>query len=42
VDDVEAAGCELLGEITRLEEMGYAYRHFCGPDGRLSGLNEHK
>ena len=23
---VEAAGCELLGEITRVEEMGYAYR----------------
>jgi predicted enzyme related to lactoylglutathione lyase len=37
---VEAAGCELLGEITRVEEMGYAYRHFRGPDGRVYGLNE--
>jgi hypothetical protein len=37
---VEAAGCELLGEITRLEEMAYAYRHFRGPDGRVYGLNE--
>ncbi|HYF60464.1 MAG TPA: VOC family protein [Burkholderiaceae bacterium] len=49
VDDIEAAsrdvaqaGCELLGEITRLPEMGYAYRHFRGPDGRVYGLNEQK
>jgi hypothetical protein len=48
VDDVEAAsaavetaGCELLGEIIRVEEMvGFAYRHFRGPDGRVYGLNE--
>jgi predicted enzyme related to lactoylglutathione lyase len=39
---VEAAGCELLGEITRVEEMGYAYRHFRAPDGRVYGLNELK
>ena len=39
---VEAAGCELLGEITRVEEMGYAYRHFRGSDGRVYGLNEQK
>ena len=41
---VEAAGCELLGEITRLdlEGMAYAYRHFRGPDGRVYGLNEMK
>ena len=39
---VEAAGCELLGEITCVEEMGYAYRHFRGPDGRVYGLNEQK
>ena len=32
---VEAAGCELLGEITRIEEMSYAYRHFRGLDGRV-------
>ena len=39
---VEAARCELLGQITRVEEMGYAYRHFRGPDGRVYGLNEQK
>ncbi len=41
---VEAAGYELLGEITRLDlmEMAYAYRHFRGPDGRVYGLNELK
>jgi len=39
---VEAAGCELLGQITRIEEFGYAYRHFRGPDGRVYGLNEQK
>jgi predicted enzyme related to lactoylglutathione lyase len=37
---VEAAGCELLGEITRVEEVAYAYRRFCGPDGRVYSLNE--
>ena len=38
---VEAAGCELLGQITRVEEMvGFAYRHFRDPDGRVYGLNE--
>ena len=37
---VEAAGGELLGEITRVEQIGYAYRHFRGPDGRVYGLNE--
>src|ERR687890_1897906 len=49
VDDVEAAsaaveeaGCELLGEITRVEEVGYAYRRFRGPDGRVYSLNEQK
>ena len=49
VDDIEkasaeiaAAGGELLGEITRVAEMGYAYRHFKGPDGRVYGLNEQK
>jgi len=49
VDDIElasaeisAAGGELLGEITRVPEMGYAYRHFRGPDGRVYGLNEQR
>ena len=42
VDDIEAAsaalaqaGHQLLGDITRLEDIGYAYRHFRGPDGRV-------
>ena len=39
---VEAAGCELLGQITRVKDLGYAYRHFRGPDGRVYGLNEQK
>ena len=49
VDDIEeasrlvgAAGGELLGEINRFPEMGYAFRHFRGPDGRIYGLNEQK
>jgi len=48
VNDIEAAsaelaaGCELLGEITRIEEMNYAYRHFKGPDGRVYRINEQK
>jgi hypothetical protein len=49
VEDIEAAseelaeaGCELLGEITRNEQMNYAYRDFRGPDGRVYGINERK
>jgi predicted enzyme related to lactoylglutathione lyase len=49
VEDIEAAseelaeaGCELLGEITRIEQINYAYRDFRGPDGRIYGINEHK
>ena len=49
VDDVEtasqelaAAGAELLGEITRMHDINYAYRHFRGPDGRVYGINESK
>ena len=49
VEDIEAAseelaeaGCELLGEITRIEEINYAYRHFKAPDGRVYGINEQK
>jgi predicted enzyme related to lactoylglutathione lyase len=49
VEDIEAAseelaeaGCELLGEITRIEEKNYAYRDFKGPDGRVYGINEQK
>ena len=47
VDDVEAAsaaveeaGCELLGQITRMEQLAYSYRDFRGPDGRVYGLKE--
>jgi hypothetical protein len=39
---VEAAGCELLGQITRMEQPAYSYRDFRGPDGRVYGLNEQK
>ena len=39
---VESAGCELLGQITRVPGMGYAFRHFRGPDGRIYGLNEQR
>ena len=39
---VEAAGCELLGEITRMEQLAYSYRDFRGLDGRVYGLNEQK
>ena len=39
---LEAAGCELLGEITPVEEMAYVYRDFRGPDGRVYGLMEQK
>ena len=49
VDDIEAAseelaeaGCELLGEITRIEQINYAYSDFKGPDGRVYGINEQK
>lgn len=49
VEDIEAAsaelaaaGCKLLGEITHIEEMRYAFRHFRGPDGRVYGINEQK
>ena len=42
--ELEAAGAELLGEITRAEMNGrpYAFRHFRAPDGRVYGLNELK
>ena len=49
VEDIEAAseglaaaGCELLGEITRIEQKNYAYRDFRGTDGRVYGINEQK
>ncbi len=49
VDDIEAAsaelaaaGAELLGEINRVPDLDYAYRHFRAMDGRVYGLNENK
>ena len=41
-EELAEAGCELLGEITRIEEINYAYRHFKAPDGRVYGINEQK
>lgn len=40
--ELERAGCELLGEVTRVPDMNYAFRHFRGPDGRVYGINEQK
>jgi predicted enzyme related to lactoylglutathione lyase len=37
--EVKAAGAELLGQVTRMDN-GYAYRHFRAPDGKIYGLNE--
>ncbi len=40
--EIQAAGGELLGDINRVPEMSYAYRHFRGPDGQVYGLNEQR
>jgi hypothetical protein len=47
VDDIEAAsteleasGCELLGDVNFVEQMNYSWRHFRGPDGRTYGINQ--
>ena len=49
VDDIDeasaaiaATGNELLGEINRVPDMNYAYRHFKAPNGIVYGLNEQK
>lgn len=39
-EEIEAAGCELVGEINFIEEMNYSWRHFRGPDGRIYGINQ--
>jgi predicted enzyme related to lactoylglutathione lyase len=39
---LEAAGAQLLGEINRVPDFNYAYRHFRGVDGVVYGLNESK
>ncbi len=41
------AGVALSGMLARManaqmEEIGYAYRHYRGPDGRVYGLNEQR
>jgi hypothetical protein len=30
------------GEISRMDDIKYAYRHFRGPDGKVYGLTEQK
>jgi hypothetical protein len=37
--EIEAAGCELLGDINFIEQLNYSWRHFRGPDGRVYGIN---
>ncbi len=41
-EELRKASYELLGEINRVPDMGYADRHFKGPDGLVYGLNEKK
>jgi hypothetical protein len=38
--ELEAAGCELLGDVNFLEQLNYSWRHFRGPDGRVYGINQ--
>ena len=33
--ELEAAGCELLGDFHFIEQLNYTWRHFRGPDGRV-------
>ena len=33
--ELEAAGCELLGDVNFIEQLNYSWRHFRGPDGRV-------
>ena len=47
VDDIdeasqqlEAGGCELLGDVNFIEELNYSWRHFRAPDGRVYGINQ--
>jgi predicted enzyme related to lactoylglutathione lyase len=42
VEELQAAGYELLCDIRRIPEMNYAFCHFRGPDGRVYGINEQK
>ena len=38
--ELEAAGCELLGDFNFIEQLNYTWRHFRGPDGRVYGINQ--
>ena len=38
--ELEAAGCELLGDVNFIEQLNYSWRHFRGPDGRVYGINQ--
>ena len=38
--ELEAAGCELLGDLNFIEQLNYSWRHFRGPDGRVYGINQ--
>jgi hypothetical protein len=39
-ETLEAAGCELLGDVNFIEQLNYSWRHFRGPDGRVYGINQ--
>jgi hypothetical protein len=39
-EELEAAGCELLGGVNFIEQLNYSWRHFRGPDGRVYGINQ--
>jgi hypothetical protein len=38
--ELEAAGCELLGDVNVIDRLDYSWRHFRGPDGRVYGINQ--
>jgi hypothetical protein len=38
--ELEAAGCELLGDVNVIEQLAYSWRHFRAPDGRVYGINQ--
>jgi hypothetical protein len=41
-EELQAAGCELLGDVNVIEQMNYSWRHFRGPDGRVYGINQQR
>jgi len=38
--ELQAAGCELLGNVNFIEQLNYSWRHFRGLDGRVYGINQ--